>query len=142
MLRVLRGHGNRVTEQRRLICQALLEVGGHPTAYDVHGRVTANAPTISLATVYTALNALRDAGLIFDLGTTGDGRAHYEVNSEPHANFVCTVCGRIEDVFDVPVGDLRNGVARRGHDVRGMRVVLYGTCADCKSRLTSGVSAN
>ncbi|MBM4437961.1 MAG: transcriptional repressor [Actinobacteria bacterium] len=142
MLGALRRSHYRLTTQRRLVCEALSELAGHPTAYEVYARVTPRAPSLSLATVYATLRALTQTGAIFDLGSAGGGPARYEVNPEPHANFVCTVCGRVEDVFDVPVGELRDGVVRRGHLVRGLRVVLYGTCATCQSRLRMRVSHN
>lgn len=142
MLSELRRRHHRLTTQRMRICEALGELGGHPTAYDVHARVTPRVPSLSLATVYATLSALIEAGAIFDLGSAGRGPTHHEVNPEPHANFVCTQCGRIEDIFDVSAGELRDGVVRRGHRVRGLRMVLYGTCATCQSRLWPRVSSN
>lgn len=140
MLQALRGRGFRVTRQREAICRTLSAMPGHPTAYETHQAVRREAPRVSLATVYTTLAALVKAGAIAGLGTAGGGPARYETNPHPHAHFMCTRCGRIEDIFDASAGMLRAGAEQRGHTVHGMRVVLYGACADCETRLTPGVS--
>ena len=141
-LQGLRDRGFRVTKQRELICRTLDALPGHPTAYEIHRAVRREAPQVSLATVYTTLAALSEVGAVAGLGAFGRGPARYESNRDPHANFICTRCGRIEDIFDALVSALREGAEQRGHSVQGVRVVLYGICSGCEDRLTPGVRAN
>ena len=140
LLAALREHGWRVTHQREVVCRALLSVPGHPSAYDVHAAVRRLDSRVSLATVYGTLRALVASGAISEVGVVADGATHYETNAQPHANFVCRTCGRVEDMFDVQVDSLRAAAQRRGHAVHGLHVVVVGACADCQSRLTGDLS--
>jgi len=51
----LHREGKKVTPQRRLIYQALVNKTNHPKAEDIYEQVRAIIPDISLATVYKAL---------------------------------------------------------------------------------------
>ncbi|MCB9152700.1 MAG: transcriptional repressor [Caldilineae bacterium] len=92
----LRSAGYRMTPQRLAICDVLAASDDHPTPYVVYERVRVQVPTVSVATVYNTLGALRDLGAIVEIGL-GRSEAHYEPNLAPHANLICLQCGRISD---------------------------------------------
>jgi Fe2+ or Zn2+ uptake regulation protein len=126
-----RQHGYKMTPQRRAIIQVIAGCTSlHPTAEQIHDRVTEQMPDISLATVYNTLRELVGIDQIFEL-TLGLGTRHYELSREGHAHLVCLQCGKIKDVpGDVSqVATLfrhRNGFRAIRHDV-----TILGYCATC-----------
>ena len=96
---LISGSGIRLTPQRRIVYEALMEQRDHPTALEVFMRVKNRMPSISLATVYNCLEALTESGLVrhvnFDRASS-----RYCPNLAPHGHFFCADCGV---VFDVPL---------------------------------------
>ena len=60
----LRRVGGRVTPQRRIVIEALIDAHPHPSAEDVAERIAEVAPEIHLSTVYRTLNTLTDLDVI------------------------------------------------------------------------------
>src|SRR5437764_11326388 len=75
--------GWRFTRQRAAVFDYLRAVDSHPTAEDVYTAVRHEIPTISLATVYKALEALVDAKLAAKIAHA-DGPARYDCRSDSH----------------------------------------------------------
>ncbi len=59
-----RKHGLRLTGPRRVILDVLSEADDHPDAVELHRRVTAIDPGISIATIYRTLNLLQEKGVL------------------------------------------------------------------------------
>src|SRR5919112_1013778 len=95
----------RLTPQRFAVLEYLTRAAGHPTADQIAAEINRRFPRASRATVYNALKALRDAGLVREVATE-EALTRYESNVEPHHHFVCRSCGKVEDVaaeaFDAP----------------------------------------
>lgn len=133
MVAALRDAGLRLTQQRLAVCQALANDKSHPTAQALYARLRQRYVTLSRATVYNTLQTLVEAGLVFELGTAGDGALHYDADPSPHVNLVCTRCHRIEDFGQAPLGAVARAVATgSGYQLRGARVVYYGLCPRCR----------
>ncbi|BDG62287.1 Fur family transcriptional regulator [Caldinitratiruptor microaerophilus] len=130
----LEAAGLKLTNQRRAICAALASMTTHPTVYEVHEYLRTYHPTVSRATVYNTLTALRDLGLVAEIGPAGDGAMHYELNPDPHLNLVCVRCHRI---VDLPGSQLQldSLVRNSGFRVTGARLALYGYCPSCQRQL-------
>ena len=131
---LLRGAGLRATPQRLAIARKIL-ARSHPTVGEVYEAVRAQFPTIGLATVYAALNAMSERGLARPLPFAGAVR--YDANMEPHANLICTSCGRITDFEGV--ADLLHLMRQRtatqaAFELEHERVDLLGVCAACRGR--------
>ncbi len=88
----------KVTPQRRAVFDALHGEAGHLTADAVWARVRAHMPTVSLRTVYQALNDLVDLGEVRPV-TVGSGGTRFDPNTGGHDHFVCRACGRVDDVI-------------------------------------------
>jgi Fur family peroxide stress response transcriptional regulator len=89
-------------------------------------------PMISLATVYTTLELLKEMGEIVEVGFSDEGR-RYEPNLHPHVNLICMECGKIEDFEAVALSPVERAVAdRSGYEIQGSRVEYYGLCPDCR----------
>src|SRR5882762_7382129 len=62
-----REHGLSVTHQRLAIFEALAASREHPSAEQLHRAVQRRIPTLSLATVYKNLEALKAIGAVADV---------------------------------------------------------------------------
>src|SRR3954447_26729373 len=78
----LRAAGYRVTPQRLMIHSTLVGLGRHVGAEELLEAVERRLPNVSLPTVYSALDALEDAGLVRRV-SAGQGRALYDA-PPPH----------------------------------------------------------
>jgi Fur family peroxide stress response transcriptional regulator len=97
--KVIARSGIRLTPQRRVVYEALLDRRDHPTALEVFLRVKERMASISLATVYNCLEALTESGLVKHV-SLDRAPSRYCPNTTPHAHFFCTACS---SVFDVPL---------------------------------------
>ena len=130
---LLHARGNRVTPQRVLIHETLLELDRHATAEQVLDRVSKRLPNASLPTVYAALELFEELGLVRRVDTAG-GAAIWDPRTDGHPHFVCDRCGAVEDV-DAPLEAARAISAARGHGLHpsGAELVLRGLCSACAS---------
>ena len=60
----LRGPGFRMTRQRKVVYDVIVESRDHPTATEVFLRAKERMQGISLATVYNCLETLNEAGIV------------------------------------------------------------------------------
>lgn len=128
----LRAAGLRITPQRLALCRALAGNTTHPTAAQLFAQVRVDFPTLSLATVYSTLNTLSNLGLVYELGTAGDGQKHYDPDPTPHPNLVCLHCHQIRDLRNRTLEGMEQRVANRsGYQILGARIVYYGLCPTC-----------
>src|SRR3954451_12691738 len=128
---LLQGAGLRLTPQRLAIAREVL-VQDHPTAAEVFEAVRDRFPTMGLATVYATLNVMVERGLLRPLAF--ENAVRFDANVTPHANLICTACGRITDYdgCDDVVRALRERAANdAGFELEEHRLDLYGRCALC-----------
>ena len=133
-----REHGLSVTHQRLAIFEALASSREHPSAEQLHKAVQRRIPTLSLATVYKNLEALKAIGAVVDVNPLHE-QARYESAlpgsgaGHPHHHLVCTSCKKVRDLHDSELDRLRVRDAQ-GFDVRAVRVQAEGLCPDCQGR--------
>lgn len=128
----LRKSGHRLTPQRLAIFKALAESVEHPSAQMLYEELRETYPMISLATVYSTLELLKEMGEIVEVGFSDEGR-RYEPNLHPHVNLICVACGKIQDFDAVALSPVERAVAERtGYEIQGSRVEYYGLCPDCR----------
>lgn len=128
---LLQGAGLRLTPQRLAIAHEVL-AQDHPTAAEVYDAVRERFPTMGLATVYATLNVMVERGLLRPLAF--ENAVRFDANVTPHANLICTACGRITDYdgCDDVVRALRERAARdEGFLLEEHRLDLYGQCGPC-----------
>lgn len=133
-IRPLRNQGMRVTPQRARVWEVLAETGAHLSAEEVWERARDALPGLELSTVYRALEALREAGLVVE-SRLSEGPALFEARASSHPHLVCERCGEIshpETSPEVTRGLLAALAADSGgFEVRELHVVARGTCAKC-----------
>ena len=128
---LLQGAGLRLTPQRLAIAHEVL-AQDHPTASEVYEAVRSQFPTMGLATVYATLNVMVEHGLLRPLAF--ENAVRFDANVLPHANLICTACGRITDYdgCDDVLRALRERAASdAGFELEEHRLDLYGRCALC-----------
>lgn len=112
--------GLRMTRQRQEIYRILHEQRDHPTANEVFLRAKDRLPHISLATVYTCLDALVKHGIIRQVNFERES-SRYCPNLSEHGHFHDTSSGVIHDiqfkpgihladVLDLPPGAVINDI--------------------------------
>src|SRR5512135_3326468 len=89
--------GFKLTPQRLAILGYLDGNKDHPSAEDVYRAVSKRFPTMSFATVYNTLEALRRRGGVMEL-TLDPDKKRFDPNTEPHHHLICLKCRRIADI--------------------------------------------
>ena len=129
----LRRSGYRVTAQRLVVGAALADARRHLTAEEVMGAVAERLPNVSLPTVYSALDALEEAGLVRRVAG-GRGAALFDAGPAGHHHLVCRRCGAVTDLeAEVGLDAAYAGARRQDFDVEGAEVVVRGLCARCRA---------
>jgi len=125
----LRSAGLVPTAQRLAVLSFLEGTKSHPTPEEIYLGVKSHFPTISRATVYNALDALKRAGAVSEL-TIAREVAHYDPGPSSHPHFLCRSCGELYDL-ELPCS-LRPGDEVLGHRIEAVQVSLYGVCRACQ----------
>ncbi|WP_107670081.1 Fur family transcriptional regulator [Cyanothece sp. BG0011] len=121
----------RVTPQRFAVYANLLERTDHPTAEQILSDLNQNAPTSSQATVYSALQALREVGLVREV-LLEPGICRYDANIEAHHHFRCRCCGVIEDLPWDTFESINLKGLRQGIKAERYEVIVEGICDRCE----------
>lgn len=122
--------GLKLTPQRIAILDYLKDNKEHPSAEDIYKAVSKNYPTMSFATVYNTLDAIRMKGGVIEL-TIDASKKRFDPNTSPHNHLICINCKRIIDIhgnydLQVPAGE------QGGFEIVGNHVEFYGICPACK----------
>ncbi|MGH2963569.1 MAG: Fur family transcriptional regulator [Solirubrobacterales bacterium] len=127
----LRSRGYRVTPQRLAVHEALRDLDRHATADTVLDAVSGRLANVSLPTVYSALDALEEAGLARRIAA-GRGPALYDARAAEHHHLVCRRCGAVEDLdASVELDRVLGLAARTGFAPDDAEVVVRGLGARC-----------
>jgi Fe2+ or Zn2+ uptake regulation protein len=127
----LRARGYRVTPQRLAVHETLRDLDRHVSADELLEAVSGRLPNVSLPTVYSALEALEEAGLIRRVAA-GRGAALYDARAVEHHHLVCRRCGTVEDLdTTVELGRVLAQASRHGFAPDDAEVVVHGLCARC-----------
>ena len=107
--------------------------GLHATSSEIFAEARRRQPRIGYSTVYRALNRLRDLGLILEVRVPGAPSALYEPVSPGHAHFLCSRCGRVDDLdCSLAPSVLEDLTRNRRIEVTGVSLTLHGVCASCR----------
>ena len=125
-----KGMGLKLTPQRLAILHYLEGNKNHPSAEDIYTEVSKNFPTMSLATVYNTLEALRVRGEVRELTIDAD-KKRFDPDTGAHHHLICTSCRRIVDVH----GDYSLCVPpdeSKDFEITGSHIEFYGLCPRCR----------
>lgn len=121
--------------KREAILNCLRQTKSHPSAEWIYARLKAEYPDISLGTIYRNLTYFKETGDIISLGTV-DGVERFDANTTPHVHFICTGCGRVQDLMEMSVPETLSQTASAccGGRVEGCQLTFTGLCADCSQK--------
>jgi Fe2+ or Zn2+ uptake regulation protein len=145
----LESAGRRSTRQREEIYAYLLRSENHPTAEQVFDAVRQAIPNLSLATVYNALEALADAGLVMKLPSS-EGSTRYDGRADGHYHLRCLRSGAVADLstpYDPGLIEsldpgLADRLGRQGFRVTGYRLEVVGYFEGCPANGTDDPQEN
>ncbi|MBN2400016.1 MAG: transcriptional repressor [Candidatus Aminicenantes bacterium] len=127
-----RSRGIKLTQQRLVVLQEVLQRRDHPDAETIFRAVRRKLPTISLDTIYRTLWFLHDLGLVEALGS-GTGSMRFDTNINSHHHFICSRCGAIHDFADDEFDRLRVPAAAAVFGrIEKTQVEFRGLCRICE----------
>ncbi len=128
----LRSSGGRVTTPRRLLVRSLFGAVGHRTAEELATEIQAQAPDVSISTVYRNLEELERLGVVVH-AHLGHGPATYHLASAVHGHLVCERCATHIEIEDGFFADLRRrAIADFGFAIDPRHFAVIGLCAACR----------
>lgn len=120
----------RNTKQREVIAACFSSEKRPMTAIEVHALASKEYPSLGIATVYRAISAFVEAGVLVPVFIGGTTR--YELAKQPHHyHFYCQKCDRAFCLEDCPVATDR--LAPKCFSVREHDLVVSGACPACAS---------
>lgn len=107
----------------------------HLTAEDLYEALNAEGIKASLGTIYRALSAFAEKGLLREFNA-GGSRTFYEwADCAHHDHLICTGCRQILEFVDEGLEESQRRIAEKyGFKLTDHVTVLYGKCADCCAR--------
>jgi Fur family ferric uptake transcriptional regulator len=127
----LRARGLRATPQRRLVLDAVNDLG-HGTPEQVCERVQQNAPSVNLSTVYRTLELLEEIGAVTHTHLGHGAPTYHPASHADHIHLVCRRCGA---VAEAEAEEARALADRLAHDTGFVtdlaHLSLQGLCQGC-----------
>jgi len=122
----------KVTPQRMIIYETLLQDGTHPSPERLYRSIRRRHPTISPATVYTTLETFERHGIIARLTPLHD-TVRFDPMLEPHHHTVCVRCKKVSNLWSPEFSSLVIPKAlKRENAVLGYSVYVNVLCAACR----------
>lgn len=120
----------KLTPQRIAIFNYLKGNKAHPSAEEIYKAVQSKFPTMSFATVYNTLEALKNKKSIQEI-KIDSGKKRYDPDCSSHHHLICTKCKKIVDIFK----DFKLNLSEEltdGYEVLGNNIEFFGVCRECK----------
>ena len=127
-LKSLLEESNLKTTPQRLAILKELQTKGHASIEEIYENIKELFPSISLATIYKNINALKDEDIVSEVCL--HQKPKYEINKAPHAHFICKKCGYVEDV---ELNETLDELEKR-YPNSSKEIYIYGVCKHCKEK--------
>ncbi len=129
---LLRENGHKATPGRLSLLQVLAKAD-HPLA--IHEIIDALGGKMNQATVYRALESLREVAIVTRVDMQHD-HAHYELASaeKHHHHLICKKCGHVEDVERCDVSEIEKSVLKKSKSfavIEHHSLEFFGICKKC-----------
>jgi Fur family ferric uptake transcriptional regulator len=123
----------RRTKQRETILSTILAAEGPLGVAQIHDRASRELPGLGIATVYRALNLLREEGRIVAVSLPGEEQRYEAAGIGHHHHFHCSECEQVFDLEICPVGIPQGTTLPGGYTVEEHHLTLYGRCPECSA---------
>ncbi|MEO1922919.1 MAG: Fur family transcriptional regulator [Nautiliaceae bacterium] len=120
---------NLKTTPQRLAILKELDKHGHASIEEIYENIKEMFPSISLATIYKNINALKEENLITEI--CFHQKPKFEIKKEPHAHFICKKCAKVEDI---PFSEIMNKEVEKKYPNSQKELYIYGICSECKKK--------
>lgn len=129
----LRQLGERLTVQRRMVIETLVDANQHVTVQELQQQIAAKGVTLTEPTVYRILQWLNDLGLVSQTDLGKGGCVYEPIADQPHHHLICLNCGGIINVEDDVMADLRARLREKYHFApRIDHMAIFGVCEVCQ----------
>ena len=132
-LKILKENNIRVTQQRLEIYRLFLKRDKYLTAEEIYNGIKLRIPAISLATVYSIVDMLKEKGLVKQIRIRHN-KSCYGTSKDFHHHFLCKYCSKIFDIGLLPCPTLNKGEVA-GHLIEELQGYFYGTCKECLKKI-------
>lgn len=122
----------KLTPQRIAILSYLNGNKTHPSADDIYKAVQKQFPTMSFATVYNTMEALKHKGNVREL-KIDPKKKRYDPDGTTHHHLICLKCNNIVDIHKDFKLDLSEEMTK-DFNILGNSIEFYGVCRKCKKR--------
>ncbi len=95
-VKILKEKNLKATPQRISVLKELYK-NEHPTIERLYEAIREEYPSISLATVYKNIHALKDTGIVIEVNMP-NGKMRYDIFTKPHIHIVCKNCNSVTDM--------------------------------------------
>ena len=131
-------HPPKQFRKRNAILAELRESQTHPSAEELFAILKPQIPDLSLGTVYRNLNLFKEQGLILSVATV-NGVERFDGDPDSHVHFICSNCGAVIDLDEMPMPDLIQEAAAQycGGRVDGCQLSFTGLCKNCAQATAS-----
>lgn len=132
---IIRDLGLKVTHQRLVILEKILQGRDHITAQEVYESVSVIAPEIGFATVYRFLRSLSENGFVTELRMKGLPARYEWADKKHHDHMTCVDCGAIREFANQEIERLQIKIAEElGFVITDHVMELYGICPACQKK--------
>ena len=127
---ILKEHDFKITPLRITLLKFINQSKSPISAEDISKKIK----SADRATIYRALSAFSESGIIKELGITKEKRL-YENSHKKHHNhhIICTKCGTIEDI-DFCIKNINTSAEKKSKlfkKIKGHNISFTGTCRKC-----------
>jgi Fur family transcriptional regulator, zinc uptake regulator len=134
-LRVLVGHGERLTDLRRDVLMALHHSAKPVGAYDLFDQLKTEGRASAPPAVYRVLDFLVTQGLAHKLTSISAYAACKANHHNDETCFaICSECGLVLEIDADETAPIKAKAADQGFTTTQVSVEIHGICADCSAK--------
>ena len=112
----LAAKGVKATKHRLAVARLLAAADKPLGVKEIYERLVHEDTNVGMATVYRVMTVLENAGVVCRQPTVAGTSAHYQVASRGPGQVVCSRCGKVEDIDQLPEFErLRQMVSERSN---------------------------
>lgn len=129
-IKKLKEHNYKLTPQRELILDIMLNQQGYLSVRQIYEKVKEVFPQVSIDTVYRNLSLLKDINILNE--TTIGNNIIYVMRKEIHSHTMrCLKCGKIFELDICPLELWINQI--KDFEIVDHKIEIVGYCKDCRS---------
>lgn len=129
-IKKLKEHNYKLTPQRELILDIMLNQQGYLSVRQIYEKVKEVFPQVSIDTVYRNLSLLKDINILNE--TTIGNNIMYVMRKEIHSHTMrCLKCGKIFELDICPLELWINQI--KDFEIVDHKIEIVGYCKNCRS---------